>query len=68
MLLRKKDAEEIVVPKISSVDFEYNIKQLPVFNTKAMVTELFNDIVSNAFNLSQKIKCEVCESMFSNID
>ena len=33
-----------------------------------MVTELINDIVSNAFNLSHKIKCEVCESMFSNID
>ena len=47
MLLWKKDGEEIFVPKISSVDFEYNIKQLPVLNTNVMFTELINDIVSN---------------------
>ena len=50
------------------VDLEYEIEQLPVLNRKEHVKEILNKIISNIIDLSQKIKCELCQSKFSSVD
>ena len=65
------DGEQVQVPQNTSknkdnVDIEGFIKQQIIFNKDILVTEILNDIVNNAFQLSPKEKCEVCHSRFSN--
>ena len=71
-MLWKIDGEEVFVPYDSSkkdmVDLECEIEQLPVLNRKEHVKEILNKIISNIIDLSQKIKCELCQSKFSSVD
>ena len=65
------DGEQVQVPQCTSknkdnVDVEAFIKQQIIFNKETLVTEILNDTINKAFQLSQKEKCEVCPSRFSN--
>ena len=72
LLMWKVDGKDLNIPvssvKKNAIDFERQMNQQIILNKNEIGKEIVNDLIKAAINFSHKLKCETCNSKFTNLD